>query len=116
MAIYSLLNILKQDGKLDEFDSEYIYKIIDESGRIASIYPDYLKYIPKETVNFTKREAQVLALLCSGMSMEEICEKLGITYAGLKKHNRNIYRKLEVKDRADAERKALQMGLVHVGQ
>ena len=35
------------------------------------------------------------------------------TYDGLKKHNRNIYQKLGAKNRAEAERKAMQLGLIH---
>jgi LuxR family maltose regulon positive regulatory protein len=54
-------------------------------------------------------------MLCAGMSTEEICDILNISYEGLKKHNRGIYRKLGAKNRAEAERKATQMGLVYRG-
>ncbi|MBO4376220.1 MAG: response regulator transcription factor, partial [Lachnospiraceae bacterium] len=64
-------------------------------------------------VSLTKRETVILSMLCRGMSMEDICEELDITYDGLKKHNRNIYRKLGAKNRAEAERKAAWLGLVH---
>ncbi|MBR1476619.1 MAG: response regulator transcription factor [Lachnospiraceae bacterium] len=57
----------------------------------------------------------MFSMLCAGLSMDEICRNLKISYDGLKKHNRNIYRKLGVKGRAEAERKAAQLRLVHRG-
>ncbi len=54
-------------------------------------------------------------MLCAGMTSEEICAALSISYNGLKKHNRNIYRKLGAKNRAEAERQAARLGLVHRG-
>lgn len=112
-AILPLLHILERDGRFDDLPEEYLSKTIEETTRIALFYPDYLRFIPKEQVILTKREQQILSMLCSGMDTEAICRECEITYAGLKKHNRNIYRKLGAKDRADAERKAEQMGLVH---
>ena len=93
--------------------AEYFDQVLLETGKVSLFYPDYMKYIPKQDVVLTKRETQVLSMLCAGMSMNEICEKCGISYSGLKKHNRNIYAKLGAVDRADAERKAAQLGLVH---
>ncbi len=74
-----------------------------------------MRFIPKKKVTLTNREAQVLSMLCIGLTTNEICHKLKISYDGLKKHNRNIYKKLDVKSRAEAERKAVQLGLVHLG-
>ena len=111
-AILPCIKEMKESGRLSDIDGEYLEKIYEECTRVALSYPDYLKFIPKETVSFTKRESQVLSLLCAGMSMDEICKTLGISYNGVKKHNRNIYKKLGVSERAEAERKAIQLGLV----
>ncbi len=113
----AVLPLLKELDKTDLADIEesFFKRVYDESLTVATNYPAYMKYIPKETVSLTTREAEVLAMLCAGQSTEEICAGLNISYDGLKKHNRNIYKKLGVKSRADAERKALQLGLVHRG-
>ena len=80
--------------------------------QMALRYPDYLKFIPRVEVRLTKREQQILSMLCSGSSTEEICQVCGITYSGLKKHNRSIYAKLGVKTRVEAERTAARLGLI----
>ena len=75
-----------------------------------------MKYIERTDITLTRREMQILSMLCSRLSTDEICKKCGITYNGLKKHNKNIYQKLGAKNRAEAERKALQFGLIHRGR
>ena len=94
--------------------SEAFYKELLQSTReMALRYPDYMKYVPRVSVELTAREQEILTLLCAGKTTEEICESCGITYSGLKKHNRSIYAKLGVKTRAEAERMAARMGLTH---
>ncbi len=113
-AVLPLLKGLEK-ADLADIDGAFFKQVYEETLAVATNYPEYMKYIPKETVTLTSREAEVLAMLCAGQSTEEICDALKISYDGLKKHNRNIYKKLGVKNRADAERKALQLGLVHRG-
>ncbi|MCR5670907.1 MAG: LuxR C-terminal-related transcriptional regulator [Butyrivibrio sp.] len=114
-VLLPLLKQMKEEDGFGDLKEEFVSCIYKECIKVASSYTDYMKYIPKENISFTNRESQVLSLLCAGMPMEEICETLGITYDGLKKHNRNIYKKLGVKGRAEAERKAAQLGIVHRG-
>lgn len=111
-AVMPLLKQFEEEG-IRDIDEDYFKEIYAECIRVASFYPDYLVYTERETVSLTGREAQVLSMLCAGMSTEEICEILKISYDGLKKHNRNIYKKLGVKTRLEAERKAARLGLVH---
>ena len=91
----------------------FLKDVMDESRKMALAYPDYLQFMKKPDIYLTDRETQVLGLLCQGLSMQEICKLCGISYDGLKKHNRNIYQKLGARNRAEAERKALQLGLIH---
>jgi LuxR family maltose regulon positive regulatory protein len=58
----------------------------------------------------------ILQAMCLGETPEEICAEYGFTYSGLKYHNRNIYRKLNVTNRAEAEREAFRLGLVHIAK
>ncbi|MBQ7563613.1 MAG: response regulator transcription factor, partial [Lachnospiraceae bacterium] len=115
-AILPLLKSIKDDDGFGDIDGEFLTQTYEECFNVAASYPDYLKYTPREEIALTNRETQVLSLLCSGLSMEEICTELKIGYDGLKKHNRNIYKKLGVKNRAEAERKASRLGLTYRGE
>lgn len=47
----------------------------------------------------TKRETEIVALVCSSKSSEEMCKQLYITHATLSKHLSNIYAKTKVRNR-----------------
>ncbi|MCF0120131.1 MAG: helix-turn-helix transcriptional regulator [Oscillospiraceae bacterium] len=47
----------------------------------------------------TKRESEIVALVCASKSSEEMCEQLFITHATLSKHLSNIYAKTKVRNR-----------------
>lgn len=114
MVLPVLLSV-KEEGMTADLDTEYIRQVTEETIKVATFYPNYSKTVEKENISLSRRESQVLSMLCAGMTTEEICNTLGISYDGLKKHNKNIYKKLGVKDRAEAERKAGQLGLVYRG-
>jgi DNA-binding CsgD family transcriptional regulator len=80
---------------------------------MALLYPDYMHCDTMEIPKLTPHEQRILAMLCNGKNTEEIYKECGITYSGLKFHNRNIYRKLGVTSRAGAERTAVRLGIVH---
>lgn len=50
----------------------------------------------------SERELEVLSLIASGMSNQDIAEKLVLTVGTVKSHNSNIYSKLGVKNRTQA--------------
>lgn len=52
----------------------------------------------------TNRELATLKLLAKGLSDREVAEQLDISIATVKVHNRNLYRKLNVRNRAEAVR------------
>ena len=47
----------------------------------------------------TKRETDIVSLVCSGKSSDEMCRHLYITHATLSKHLSNIYAKTKVRNR-----------------
>ena len=59
----------------------------------------------------TAREAEVLALLASGLSNPEIAQRLYLSHATVKTHINRIFAKTGVRDRAQAVRYAYQHGL-----
>ena len=60
----------------------------------------------------SERELQVLLLLRNGLSNREVAQRLVISVLTVKKHNRNIYRKLGVSGRQQAVARATEVGLL----
>jgi DNA-binding NarL/FixJ family response regulator len=59
----------------------------------------------------SERERQVLALMASGATNPEIAEQLFLSPHTVKEHTSALYRKLEVRNRAEAVRRAERLGL-----
>lgn len=60
----------------------------------------------------TVRELEVLSLIVSGLSNQEICDRLFLTLSTVKSYNQNIFGKLAVSRRTQAATKAIELGLV----
>lgn len=58
--------------------------------RIAKLAPRH---------GLTKREMEIVALICASKSSEDMCQQLYITHATLSKHLSNIYAKTKVRNR-----------------
>lgn len=61
--------------------------------------------------DITPREREVLTLIGRGLPNRAIAEKLFISEATVKTHINNLFAKADIKDRADAVRRALGAGL-----
>jgi len=61
------------------------------------------------------RERDVLELMVEGFSNQEIADRLFVSLNTVKTHVSNLYQKLEVQRRAQAIRKATDLGLVLSG-
>ena len=57
---------------------------------------------PGSNLGLTPRESEVLALICQGFSNDDICDRTHLSLNTLKGYIRNLYRKIDVKDRANA--------------
>lgn len=61
--------------------------------------------------DITPREREVLTLIGQGLPNRAIAEKLFISEATVKTHINNLFAKADIKDRADAVRRAIGAGL-----
>ena len=84
---------------------------------VASAYIDRILAICRtdqmlEEDVLTNREIEILRLLEQGLSDKEIAERLVLSVLTVKKHNRNIYQKLDVNGRRQAAVKAKSLNLL----
>ncbi|WP_445680992.1 response regulator [Radicibacter daui] len=80
-------------------------------GTRADIPTDEIVPAP-ETLALTPREREVLSHLAKGWSNKEIARALDLQEVTIKLHVRGVFRKLEVRNRTQAARKAADLGLV----
>jgi DNA-binding NarL/FixJ family response regulator len=62
---------------------------------------------------FSEREHEILRLIASGKTSEQIAERLKISHLTVKAHRRNMMRKLNVNNAAELITKALEMGFLY---
>jgi DNA-binding NarL/FixJ family response regulator len=74
--------------------------------------PDRQKHGPAELAELTEREREVMALVATGLTNEEIAERLVISPATAKTHVSRILLKLSARDRAQLVVIAYETGLV----
>ncbi|MDA9557704.1 HTH-type transcriptional regulator MalT [Vibrio sp.] len=99
-----LKSISKQShGRSMHFDEEFVERLIE----LPNI-PELVRTSP-----LTQREWQVLGLIYSGFSNEQIAHELDVAGTTIKTHIRNLYQKLNISNRKEAIKTAeslLQMG------
>jgi DNA-binding NarL/FixJ family response regulator len=70
---------------------------------------------PQEQVNIpqlTRREKEILELIASNFSSQEIADQLFLSKRTIDNHRINLLTKLDVKNSATLIKKALQLGLI----
>jgi two-component system response regulator DesR len=75
------------------------------------------RVFPKEkaqagSVHLSKRELDVLQLIVAGMTNPEVAALLNLSRHTVKQHSSVVYRKLGVRNRAQAASRAQELGLV----
>jgi two-component system, NarL family, response regulator NreC len=66
--------------------------------------------------SLTKRELQVLGLIAEGMHNREIAERLAISVKTVGRHRENLMSKLDLHDRVDLVKYAIENGLISVSE
>ena len=88
--------------------SEYIRRLLDALGETANLeMPIATKLIEP----LSQRELEVLRLIIEGATNKQIADELVLTVNTVKRHISNIFRKLEVSNRAQAIARAHELNL-----
>ncbi|MFZ6012504.1 MAG: response regulator [Bacteroidota bacterium] len=77
------------------------------------IFPTTFSTAVKSESPFSDREEEILRLIASGKTSEQIAERLKISHLTVKAHRRNMMRKLNVNNSAEMITKALEMGFLY---
>jgi two-component system response regulator DevR len=86
-------------------------EILTSSGEVADLLA--LRRQATHLVDrLTRREVQVLSFMAAGADNRRIAKELGIQYATVRSHVRNIVAKMEVHTRLEAVSRGIQLGLV----
>ena len=72
----------------------------DQKNKDSNDSDNLIKY------GLSTREMEVLDYITQGMKNQEIADKMFISLSTIKTHTKNIYEKLEVRNRIEAARKA----------
>ncbi len=67
---------------------------------------------PLKKTDLTKREVEIVQLICAELTMKEIGEKLFLSEQTIQTHRKNLMRKIEAKNSVSIVRFALQNGLI----
>lgn len=88
---------------------EYITQVGREMKKMAGYYPHYMQKKHSASI-LSKSEKQVLDLIYNGKTNEKIAEELMVSISTVKFHVSNILRKLNVKNRNQAVKRARELG------
>lgn len=102
-VMYYLYNLQKENRKLTKELKTYI-----SHNKYQSFY-FLLEENALTNTTFTIQEVRVLKCIHQGMSNSEIAETLFVSYNTIKFHIKNIYKKLEVKNRKEIQQKLFQI-------
>ena len=108
----SIRNVLKGGAPIDPFIARHIL------GRIPLLTAVPTETIPdtnkkeQQSINLTGREHQILNLVASGLSNQEIANNIFLSRHTVETHIRHVYRKLAVTNRTKAVNRARTIGLL----
>ncbi|WP_454702009.1 LuxR C-terminal-related transcriptional regulator [Agrobacterium burrii] len=88
-------------GKLTPYSPAVVSKSVHNNGVIAN-RADALAVNRSEMAALTTREVQILDLLCKGTQNKIIADRLHLSENTVKVHVRNIYKKMNVRNRTEA--------------
>jgi two-component system nitrate/nitrite response regulator NarL len=110
--------ILKDVGP-DELQRALLSASRSETPVPRRMIPDVLRRVAESTplsgpskVNLTSREMQILRGVAKGHTTKRLAKDLGLAAPSVETHLRNIFKKLDVRNRGEAVSCALKLGLI----
>jgi LuxR family maltose regulon positive regulatory protein len=93
---------------------DYVGKLtaVSQAEEQKSADQSHLPAAQSLTEPLSKRELEVLRFIAQGLSNREISDRLFLALITVKGHNRNIFRKLQVRRRTEAIARARELGLL----
>lgn len=74
--------------------------------------PERIEESPKEEIDLSKREQEILEQIAKGLNYHQIAVNLIISPATVRKHIENVYKKLQVHNKVEAIQKAMKNNLL----
>lgn len=93
-------------------DSAQLIESLTEAYKGNRLFPAFTASVEKIESPFSEREYEILRLIASGKTSEQIADKLKISHLTVKAHRRNMMRKFNVNNAAELVSKALEMGFL----
>lgn len=87
-------------------------KLLAGKKQVAADHPHAPNEEALRSLGISVRELDVLQLMASGCSNQEIADKLFISLPTVKSHSSSLFGKLEVKSRTQAVLKAKEVGII----
>jgi DNA-binding NarL/FixJ family response regulator len=66
------------------------------------------------TIDLTKREVQVVKLICKELTNKEIAEKLGLKVRTIEDYKANILKKIKARNSVGIHRFAIRKGIIKI--
>lgn len=85
-------------------NTKYVNTLLEKTKQYAESYG--------AGINLTKKEKHVFMLLENGLTYDKISKELGVSISTINKHTISIYRKLDVKNKTQAIKKAKTLNLL----
>lgn len=79
-------------------------------GEVSPAADEILGRWPGDAHGLSPRESEILALICQGLTNEELAERTFITMNTVKSHIRSLYRKIDASTRSQAVRWGIEHG------
>jgi DNA-binding NarL/FixJ family response regulator len=94
-------------------ESAALIQALLEAWKGKKVFPTVTTSVSKVESPFSDREVEILRMIASGKTSEQIAERLHISHLTVKAHRRNMMRKLNVNNAAELISKALEMGFLY---
>jgi two-component system response regulator DesR len=95
-----------------DWDADDVAKAVRMVGMGMNVFRPQRDTAPAAPAQLSAREREVLDLIATGATNREIANRLFLSPHTVKEHTSAVYRKLSVRNRAEAVRQAQELGLI----